>query len=1098
MSRGRKSVAICLAAAWAAFTVLLAVVTTASGAGKIEPADLGGRVQRLPLMPYLAGLDTDKTAINIERPDIPGPVKDIMTLEAKGPGALHRWVVLAVRNSAAESRSAVITIPHQGFAGSGIAWPRPPGSEVISVATAGPVALKPMTALGEDAFSLSLDPGQTSAVAFELAGPAVQSALLWQRDAYEAQKDYFAFFRGAMLGISLLLAAAMVALYGFRSRPVFLVASGFAITSVAFIALEAGHIPRLLGMLGIPGLGLAEARALIEGLMAVFLILCLVNLAELRRIMPVTGNLVLLLGGAALAIPLYGFSEPLLAAGLARLLFAATAAAGFAIIFMLWRRGEARVETALINWSVIVVWTFIAAVTVLSGGAAATLMPLLLAGLVAVLVIMGFSLAHFAFSQGYLSRHFFQEAGRRALALAGAQAYVWDWQPEDGELFVGEELERTLGQPTGMISEAGVEGFLEFMHPADRAGYLAAVAVAEQEGRGTISRQLRLRHEDGSYHWYELRGRAMSGHGRRAVRCIGTLTDITPAKLAEERLLHDAVHDFVTGLPNRALFTDRLDRAMAAAGSEAKEPGLHVLLIDIDRFKSVNDGLGHEVGDNLLNIIGRRLTTEIGPADSLARFAGDQFAILFAGQDSERSVESFMESIRKAIARPIKLESQEVFLTACIGAARHREAGRSAEQLIKDAALALYEAKRRGKDSAEIFRSSMRDDRAELVVLEQELRRAIERNEIEVHYQPIARLADMHLAGFEALVRWRHPALGLLAPESFIGLAEQTGMIKAIGLAVLNEAARQLGIWQRAYQPAHTIFVAVNISSAQLIDADLVEDIKTVLHREGVRHETLKIEVTESIVMHYPERAGVILERLKELGVGLACDDFGTGYSSLSSLRKLPFDTLKVDKSFLADAPDRRAGVILETIVSLAHALGLGIVAEGIENQEHVDRLGALDCDFGQGFFIGRPMTAKQVSEALAGLPYATAAGRTAITWLWERASRDPSPTLSDVEVTAARIHEARDRQVEAPPASSETPAPQAGAPEEKAAAEPIPVRESVAATVPPLGSAPMAPRLPKSAAAVPPQEEAIGSPKPGGAGRRRRRKKRRPAAPQI
>jgi EAL domain-containing protein (putative c-di-GMP-specific phosphodiesterase class I) len=339
---------------------------------------------------------------------------------------------------------------------------------------------------------------------------------------------------------------------------------------------------------------------------------------------------------------------------------------------------------------------------------------------------------------------------------------------------------------------------------------------------------------------------------------------------------------------------------------------------------------------------------------------------------------------------------------------------------MKDAAVALYEAKRRGSEAVELYNPAMQDDRAELVVLEHELRRAIERNEIEVHYQPIARLADMHLAGFEALVRWRHPTLGLLAPESFIGLAEETGMIRDIGRAVLNEAGRQLGIWQRSYRPAEPVFVAVNISSAQLIEPSLLDDIKQAINRENLLRGSFKIEVTESLVMQYPERAAQLLERCREFGVGIACDDFGTGYSSLSSLRKLPFDTLKVDRSFIAaDAQDQRAVVILDSIIAMAHALGLMIVAEGIENQEQVDRLGDLGCDYGQGYFIGKPMAAKQVSEALAGLPYASTTGRTAITWLWERGQKDPPPEPKHRRVTAQDIEESRVQErksVVAPP----------------------------------------------------------------------------------
>jgi EAL domain-containing protein (putative c-di-GMP-specific phosphodiesterase class I) len=299
--------------------------------------------------------------------------------------------------------------------------------------------------------------------------------------------------------------------------------------------------------------------------------------------------------------------------------------------------------------------------------------------------------------------------------------------------------------------------------------------------------------------------------------------------------------------------------------------------------------------------------------------------------------------------------------------------------------VALYEAKRRGKDSAELFRPTMRDDRNELVTLESDLRRAVERGEIEVHYQPIARLTDMDLAGFEALVRWRHPSLGLLGPDRFLKVAEQAGLIKDLGRHVLVESGRQLGIWQRAFRPTQPLFVAVNVSSSQLVGSALVEDVQSILARESIIRDTFKIEVTESVVMENPELAAQILDRLKLLGVGLSCDDFGTGYSSLSNLRRLPFDTLKIDRAFLeAEMVDERAYIILRNIIALAHDLGLVLVAEGIEAQEHIDRLSALGCQYGQGFFIGQPMTAKQVIDALSGVPY-SGSKKNVMTLLWER-----------------------------------------------------------------------------------------------------------------
>ena len=1004
----------------------------------IDLADVAKPAAQVDLEPYLAGLQTDQREIQIERPDAHTAVRTTMTLRAKGAGPRFLWVAAGFQNTGTEPRDVVISIPQQGFSGSGF-WPlRPAGSRVVSLTVAGGVELQALPVLGENAFAFTLAPGATAAIAFEMSS-GKPPVTLWQRDAYDARKDYLSFFRGALLGISLLLSVALFALYGFRSRAIFPVAGGFAVSSLAFMLLEAGHLPIIVDYLSLQTLNLQTARAIIEGAMAGFLLLLLAAMSELQRVARLAGNLLLVLGGLAFAVPIYGFAEPLLATTIARGLFAATAALGFVLIFTLWRKGEAKAETALVSWGAILLWSFLAVAAALTREPDPALSAVLLAGLCAVLVILGFTLAHHAFSQGYLSRHFFRDAGRHALALAGARAYVWDWQPEEGELHVSSEIERALAQPEGVFADAGGEAFLELMHPADRTAYLAAVEQSGYDGRTPIEKQFRLRHGDGSYRWYELRARAITGHGQRAVRCIGTLIDVTNAKIAEDRLLQDAVYDVVTGLPNRALFTDRLARAIEAASAGAM-PGLFVLLIDLDRFKMVNEAMGHDAGDALLAVVGRRLKAETGSADSIARLPGDKFAILFHEMPGSRDVASFADTLIKAVARPITLDEREFFLTASVGVAQYRDDVVSAGQLMKDAALALYEAKRHGSGTVELFNPAMQDERAELVVLESELRRAIERNEIEVHYQPIARLGDMHLAGFEALVRWRHPALGLLAPESFIGLAEETGMIRDIGRVVLNEAGRQLGIWQRAYRPAEPLFAAVNISSAQLIEPTLLDDVKQILNRENLMRGTFKIEVTESLVMQYPERAAQILERFREQGVGLSCDDFGTGYSSLSSLRKLPFDTLKVDRSFIAaDGQDGRAEIILESIIAMGHALGLTIVAEGIESQEQVDRLGGLGCDYGQGFFIGKPLTAKQVSDALAGMPYTSSSGRTAITWLWERALKDPPPAPKVRRVTAVDI--AVERQAAKPKPVAPVPPPmiRSRLPEPKPVTSPVP-----------------------------------------------------------
>ena len=387
------------------------------------------------------------------------------------------------------------------------------------------------------------------------------------------------------------------------------------------------------------------------------------------------------------------------------------------------------------------------------------------AGLALVLLTLGFTLAQFAFSHGILSSRFFEDSGRRALALAGSEQTVWDWQAERGALYVGPELERALGLDSGAMTGRGLKSWIELIHPADRAGYVAAVEAAERRGRGTFTQEFRLRRHDGTYRWYLLRARAVVGPDGRASRCIGTLADVTGMKRAEERLLADAVRDRVTGLPNRALFIDRLEVSMRRAHMETNRE-LYVIAIDLDRFKTVNEGLGFEAGDSLLSVTARRLAGLIGPEDTLARLPGDQFGVIFNGKKPKRDVIPFAEQLRGALSRPIRLRNRELFLTASYGVARFVDDPASAEDFAKDAEIALYEAKRRGRDSIEFFRQDMRSERSALLSLEHNLRKAIERSEIEVVFQPIARLSDTQLAGFEALLRWRHRTEGLLGPES--------------------------------------------------------------------------------------------------------------------------------------------------------------------------------------------------------------------------------------------------------------------------------------------------------------------------------------------
>jgi diguanylate cyclase (GGDEF)-like protein len=442
---------------------------------------------------------------------------------------------------------------------------------------------------------------------------------------------------------------------------------------------------------------------------------------------------------------------------------------------------------------------------------------------------------------------------------------------------------------------------------------------------------------------------------RRAVRLA------IERKRSEGQLAHQALHDPLTGLPNRALFLDRL--SVALDRSRRTGAAVAVLFLDVDKFKQVNDSLGHGAGDRLLIGIANRLRAMLRPMDTVARFGGDEFTLLFEDLSSEREVVLIAERISHAAAMPIKLDDREASVTASIGIAMVADPSIPPETVIREADAAMYRAKELGRSRYELFDEASRQRASERLELETALQHAVERSELRVHYQPKVALNDeSDVVGFEALVRWEHPERGLISPGEFIPLAEETGLVLAIGEYVLAEALRQVGRWRIA-KPDITI--SVNLSFRQLEDAGLVSMLSTALEKSRTDPKALCLEVTESAVNRNPDVAERMLRALKAAGVTLAIDDFGTGYSSLASLKELPLDTLKLHESFvdgLGSDPEERP--IVGAVVDLAHALGLSVVAEGVETDTQLAQLRELGCDGAQGFLFGRPLP-EQEAEAL-------------------------------------------------------------------------------------------------------------------------------------
>src|SRR5918993_5634680 len=864
----------------ALFLSALAWLVAPSAGHAVEAVRVNLEAQAIDLTPMIERYRSEDDEIRISTaPGRDGIVRRI-AVKARESGTRPDWIVFALTNDTDEQVDRLLVAPHFRLTSSGVIWPDLGSSRVAAITASQGIRPEREESPDADAFLITLDPGTTVTFVAELRSQNLPQLYLWQSEPYKERLNGLTLYKGIIIGIAGLLALFLTIVFVVKGAIIFPAAAGLAWAVLAYSCIDFGFFQRIF-----PISETAERiyRAGAEAVLAATLLVFLFAYLNLNRWHVRYSHVAafwLAFLGALVALAIV---DPPVASGVARISIAAVAGIGVVLVLHLATHGYDRAVMLIPTWLLLIAWVAAAGFTVMGQLTTDLVPPALIGGLVLIVMLIGFTVMQHAFAGGTFTQGLMNDSERRALALSGAGDMVFDWDVVSDKIFVSPEVEHQLGLKRGSL-EGPASAWLDLIHPFDRDRYRASLDAVIEQRRGRLSQDFHLRSATGAHHWFRLKARPVIGSDGEVIRIVGTLSDVTDSKTAEERLLHDAVHDNLTSLPNRQLFYDRLEAALTfASQDDALRPT--VVVIDIDKLKDANATAGYAAGDSILLTLSRRLSRLLKPQDTLARISGDEFAIILLSERETDRIISFADMVRRVVTTPFTYSEREFFLTASIGIALHDpQIAARREEVLRNAEIAMAHARRNGGDRIEVFRPTMRSDRSDHFTMETDLRHALDRGEMKVLFKPIVRLEDRTIAGFESMLRWDHPRLGRVGPEDFMSIAEETGLIVKLSVFLLEKTGRELAAWQNALEVEPPIFASVNMSSHHLLRHDLLQDVKAVIARSGVIPGTLKIEMTESLVMENPEYSAQMLARLRDLGAGLSLDDFGTGYSALSYL----------------------------------------------------------------------------------------------------------------------------------------------------------------------------------------------------------------------
>lgn len=909
--------------------------------------------------------DSRGDSLQIETAADSGVVAGRMTVRAATQGTNPSWIAFALHNGTDKPVERWLTAERYTMFGSGAVWPDLDARRIEALTPSIGFVPERIRSDKADIFRITIEPGQTITYVAELAGERFARVYLWKPIDYELKARDKQLFNGVLLGLTGLLAIFLTAVFAANHKAIFPSAALVAWCVLAHLTVDFGFFHKLFQLRPEDN---AVYRAATESAMSASLVIFLNTFLRLSRAPSLIRMLLGLWVAGQLALVAVSVIDPRLAATFARVSFLGIGLIGALTTVMLALRGEDRALALVPTWLLFAVWVFGAAVIVTGRLATEIAASGLLAGLVLIVLLIGFTVTQFAFRSlepAYAAGIGASQQQLSALAVEASGCGLIEWLVQRNEIKVSPVVDAILGLAPGTLS-IKLDEFLRYVHEADRERLRLALSSVQNRPGAALSTQFRLRHADNSTRWFEVEAAGLPGSDPRSNRFVGLIRDITEVKRAHERLVHDAVYCSLTGIPNRAIFLDRLAHAMERARTDERlRPA--IILIDLDRFRTINSQHGMPVGDSLLLTITRRLQRHVVRKELLARIGSDKFAILFEDEKQPHEFARDAEQIRRAVRAPIRINGQDIVVTGSLGIAIFDGTEEGQSDLLEAAEIAVARAKQGGADRIEIYRPEMRVDRGRRHDLAADLGRAIERNQLKVLYQPIIYLPTEELAGFEATVRFEHPQLGAVDPVG-IDLPGDSDLVPRVWAYVLNRAAKDAARWQNELpRTERPLFVSFNVMSERLFKPELGRDVRRILDHGILPKGSLRLEVGESLVMDNPEQAGEILELLHGVGAELTLDGFGGGYCGLAYLNQLPFDTVKLDRSLVQSSGggDASGAPVVRSLVAMSLELGKKVVADGVEDPEAVAFLRGIGCVYAQGFYYGDPMPDREVLQLL-------------------------------------------------------------------------------------------------------------------------------------